>query len=194
MSDQHMSNGAASGARHYVEERCSHDCEHDTQDGCISSLKHRVKFDSRTDLGRNHFMREIVTDRIARGYARDFFAYLVLDLDNFKRVNDTHGHIVGDEVLRLASEAIRSTIRIDRGDFAARRGGDEFAVLLSQPLEPEEAAERIRGYVFRAIARYGTGCSLGIAVWPDDGASWEKLDTVADERMRADKAKRKAGR
>lgn len=90
----------------------------------------------------------------------------LLDLDEFKRVNDLHGHAVGDAVLRATAEGLRSAVR--RDDVAARLGGDEFGLLLPG-LSPENAGavvERIRLSVHAAIAEAGlptTTCSVGYA-------------------------------
>lgn len=149
-------------------------------------------------------MRELVEARIQRNHPRDWFAYVFVDLDSFKLFNDRYGQIVGDDIIRTAAEAIRETIRGDRGDHASRRGGDEFVVILSQPHRPHESGERIRKHVidrlgpwsFRADDGVWTqiGASVGVSVWRDDGETWATIDAVAHARMRADKARRKAAR
>jgi diguanylate cyclase (GGDEF)-like protein len=95
----------------------------------------------------------------------------IVDLDEFKRVNDVHGHTVGDAVLRATADGLRSAVR--RGDVAARLGGDEFGLLLPG-LAAEHAAavvERIRRSVGDAIAEAGlpkTTCSAGFAAGAKD--------------------------
>lgn len=90
----------------------------------------------------------------------------LVDLDEFKRVNDAHGHTVGDAVLRATADGLRSAVR--RDDTAARLGGDEFGLLLPG-LSPDHAAvvvERIRHSVLAAITDAGlptTTCSIGYA-------------------------------
>jgi diguanylate cyclase (GGDEF)-like protein len=102
---------------------------------------------------------------------------LVLDLDGFKRVNDTLGHVAGDELLRRVATAVQSCVR--RADLVTRTGGDEFAVLLAgaTPEEAREVAEKIRGAVTAvwplgvrggvsiglSAAGHGTGDALGRA-------------------------------
>lgn len=90
----------------------------------------------------------------------------ILDLDEFKQVNDVHGHAIGDAVLRAAADGLRHAVR--RGDLAVRLGGDEFGLLLAD-LPPNLAAavvERIRRSAGDAVAAAGlaaTTCSAGFA-------------------------------
>jgi diguanylate cyclase (GGDEF)-like protein len=91
----------------------------------------------------------------------------ILDLDQFKQVNDAHGHTIGDAVLRAAADGLRGAVR--RGDLAARLGGDEFALLLPGLAASQAPAvvERIRRHVNAAIEKAGlptTTCSAGFAV------------------------------
>lgn len=99
-------------------------------------LAHQVHYDSLTGLpNRTHF-RDAVERVLARSaHDKSSCAVLFIDLDDFKHVNDTMGHAVGDQVLVAVGERLRSCVR--PGDLAARLGGDEFAVLVEAP--PEEA-------------------------------------------------------
>jgi diguanylate cyclase (GGDEF)-like protein/PAS domain S-box-containing protein len=123
-------------------------------------------------------------------------ALLFLDLDGFKPVNDTHGHAMGDELLRTISERMRGQLR--ETDTVARIGGDEFAVLLPGVSNPEEIAQ-LRQRLVRAVAApYSTdettirvGVSIGCATYPEDGAEAEALLALADQAMYADKRARK---
>jgi diguanylate cyclase (GGDEF)-like protein len=108
---------------------------------------------------------------------------LIGDIDHFKRVNDTYGHAVGDEVLRTVAEAIRSCVR--EGDLVARLGGEEFAVLTTMRADGLPAlAERIREAVAERCAAWQTTISIG-GTWsylgPDSPAAvleavWEIVD------------------
>src|SRR3546814_4817915 len=112
-----------------------------------------------------------------------------IDLDNFKRVNDTHGHQTGDEALLDVAALMKEQTR--GGDLAARLGGDEFALFLCgigrEAAERKgelllKAAERLRG--FSGDADHPLGISLGVATYdPRTGESLESLFRRADEAM-----------
>lgn len=115
-------------------------------------------------------------------------ALLFLDLDNFKHVNDTLGHAVGDEVLKLVAGRLASTIRA--ADSVGRHGGDEFLILLTDVSTPADAAliadkvlsalsapSLVGGHVLRLTA------SIGIALYPDDGTDAQTLMANSDAAM-----------
>jgi diguanylate cyclase (GGDEF)-like protein len=115
-------------------------------------------------------------------------ALLFLDLDNFKEINDTLGHAVGDQALRRAAECLTSAVR--GGDTVSRHGGDEFLILLAEVSKGSDAilvAEKViaalgapshvGGHVLRLQA------SIGISVYPDDGADAATLIERADAAM-----------
>ncbi len=110
---------------------------------------------------------------------------LMLDLDGFKRVNDTLGHVAGNELLRRVSTAVQSCVR--RADLVARMGGDEFAVLLAgaTPGEAEEVAEKIRGAV-AAVWPLGTRGGVSIGISTAGHGAGDALGR-ADRAMYADK-------
>ncbi|QHF45435.1 GGDEF domain-containing protein [Pseudomonas sp. S35] len=96
------------------------------------------------------------------------FALLLIDADYFKQVNDTHGHAVGDDVLRQLAQLIQSTTRVT--DFVARYGGEEFAVLLPEveaPDSPDVVAEKIRAAIaqaqFESVGHITVSIGVGIA-------------------------------
>jgi len=116
-------------------------------------------------------------------------AVLMIDLDDFKLVNDTLGHLFGDEVLRWSAEQIRAALR--GSDVAARYGGDEFAVILPDTpadgaREVEErivAALRDRPYQAGGRGPVPLGASVGIASFPADGRSAQALIAGADAAL-----------
>jgi diguanylate cyclase (GGDEF)-like protein/PAS domain S-box-containing protein len=115
-------------------------------------------------------------------------AMLFLDLDHFKVVNDTLGHAAGDELLLSVVTRLSRCIR--DGDTISRQGGDEFIVLLDQIAEVE-TVERIAGEILEALAapvavnghELGASCSIGVALYPDDGADFDTLLQKADTAM-----------
>jgi two-component system cell cycle response regulator len=103
-------------------------------------------FDGLTQIHNNRYLAEFLDREVARSqrHCRPL-AVLMMDLDRFKTVNDSHGHLCGDHVLREMSNRIRHTVR--REDLFARYGGEEFALVLveSTHVQAVEVAERIRG-------------------------------------------------
>lgn len=108
------------------------------------------------------------------------FALLLLDIDDFKKYNDTHGHLLGDELLKRVARTIRATVR--ETDLAARYGGEEF-VVIAQGATKEQAtalAERIRRAVELSTP---ITVSIGISEYPGDGKTIEELIEAADQAM-----------
>src|SRR4051812_10055985 len=115
-------------------------------------------------------------------------AFLFLDLDNFKTVNDTLGHDVGDGLLKIISSRLRASVRGD--DFVARIGGDEFCVLLQEIADPREAAAVAQKLLHELGKSYrigehqvSSGASIGIACVPQDGDDVATLLRLADLAM-----------
>ena len=126
-------------------------------------------------------------------------AVLLLDLNKFKPVNDEYGHAAGDELLKATGDALRKSLRAS--DTVARLGGDEFVVLLPQlesPLEVSTVAAKITAALAQpfvlSMATVQIGCSIGQALFPDDGSDADQLIRVADERMYQQKQQRHQGR
>jgi diguanylate cyclase (GGDEF)-like protein len=119
-------------------------------------------------------------------------AMLFLDLDRFKRVNDTAGHEAGDIVLKTIAHRLKNAVRL--ADTAARVGGDEFVVVLGG-LADEGMAARIAERIIASVARpipylnqpLSVGVSIGISVYPDDGCDVQSLRRAADAAMYAAK-------
>lgn len=115
-------------------------------------------------------------------------ALLVIDLDNFKAVNDRHGHAAGDQVLIAAAQAIRDAVR--QGDVIARTGGEEFAVALldADPATAENVAERIRRSIASCSATPPITASIGVA-HADGTPGVAALHLTADRAMYEAKAR-----
>ena len=151
----------------------------------IDELKARARTDDLTALPNFRAFRERIDAEIERAsrYPENF-GILVLDLDRFKKYNDTHGHLAGNEALQRVARVIRDTVR--SVDFPARYGGEEFAVIVPE-IDAESLAaiaERIRA----AVESLGIlTISIGGAIFPVDGANVDTLFQTADERLYAAK-------
>lgn len=112
---------------------------------------------------------------------------LLLDIDHFKVLNDTHGHQAGDEVLRAIASTLSTHCRAF--DMVARYGGEEFGVILpaAQVSECVEVAERLRAQVEEAPTISPVTVSVGIAAYPGDGSEVQELIRAADEALYASK-------
>jgi diguanylate cyclase (GGDEF)-like protein len=138
------------------------------------SAEAHASTDALTGLPNRRYFDEFCGLLARRRRADDVVGVLMVDIDHFKRVNDTHGHEVGDEVLKAVAGAIAGAVR--DGDVPARVGGEEFAVLLRNPSEhmAVEVGERVRAAV-GALDLRGTGVSgvsvsvgVAVAVGPDE--------------------------
>ena len=131
--------------------------------------------------------------------ASEQYALLMIDLDNFKPVNDTYGHDAGDKVLMSIANMIKETIRSD--DLIIRWGGDEFVVFIKQndqSLDASRVAEKLLDLIQSSIKikngeSINIGASIGIAVYPEHGFDVDILVQRADKAMYQVKAKAKNG-
>jgi len=126
-----------------------------------------------------------------RGSDREPFSLMVIDLDDFKAINDEYGHQIGDAVLQQTAERARGVLRST--DLLARIGGDEFAVIA--PGSQGEGARRMAEGILNAIAAKLPGsrvpsphASVGLAIFPEDGEAFETLLHSADKRLLEAKA------
>jgi diguanylate cyclase (GGDEF)-like protein/putative nucleotidyltransferase with HDIG domain len=167
-----------------------------------SMLFEQTQEDSLTDpltgLPNTRFLFMHLTRELARAERlKSEVSLMVMDLDNFKEINDSHGHHVGDRALCEVARVLRTAIR--PYDICVRYAGDEFIVVLSGCGADE--AEHKRAELQQSIdevafeARPGKtvelGVSVGAAVFPQDGESYESLLATADSRMYQDKSSRK---
>ena len=174
--------------------------------GNLRQFRERAHFlahhDTLTGLPNRRLFREQLDRAIAHARrAGNGLAMLFIDLDNFKRVNDTLGHQAGDELLQRTAErmleVVRGTDWVGResrapldGDSVARLGGDEFIVLLPDIAAPTDAAA-VAQRVLDALSRpfpiagheFQVGASVGITTFPGDGASAEELVRNGDAAM-----------
>ena len=154
--------------------------------------------DPLTGLPNNRYMFLHLTRELARADRLESdVSLIVIDLDGFKDINDTYGHHVGDRALREVAVALQSAIR--PYDICVRYAGDEFIVVLSgcsadeaerKRLELQQAIDEVI-FEARAGKRLQLGISIGAAVFPHDGNTYETLLATADSRMYRDKTRRK---
>jgi diguanylate cyclase (GGDEF)-like protein len=155
----------------------------------------RATTDALTGLPNRRYFDEYVGLLARRRRAEDRVGVLMIDIDRFKKLNDTFGHGVGDHVLREVAQAIAGAVR--EGDVPARFGGEEFAVLLRNPGRDiaVEVGERVRRAVsaldLRRIGVPGVSVSVGVAVADVGDVA---LEVVIDEADRALYRAKRAGR
>ncbi|HEX7486066.1 MAG TPA: diguanylate cyclase [Vicinamibacterales bacterium] len=154
--------------------------------------------DALTGLPNTRYMLTHLAHELARAERLGSqVAILVLDLDDFKEINDTHGHQVGDRALLEVARVLRQTIR--PYDVCVRYAGDEFIIVLADCGAEEAEAKRpelqraVDDIVFEAAPGRAVHVSLsvGAAVFPGDGGTYEALLATADGRMYRDKKSRK---
>lgn len=159
------------------------------RDQAEQQLLYQANFDQLTNLPNRYYMMSYIESAFARGRRqRTKVALLFLDLDNFKDINDTLGHGIGDELLKQVADRIRSMLR--ETDTAARLGGDEFLVLL-EGLQQQDQAAIIVNKIIRAFKKpffvvpheIYTSATIGISTYPDDALSVDLLMQYADAAM-----------
>jgi diguanylate cyclase (GGDEF)-like protein len=155
------------------------------RDELAARLRHQAFHDGLTGLPNRTLYAQRVTEMLAVATPERPVAVMLIDLDDFKLVNDAYGHAAGDALLRTIADRLRSCVRA--GDTVARLGGDEFAILL-EPLpgnDPREIAARIVTALETPVAVDGgvarVGASIGIALSPEGAASPE--DPLAGENL-----------
>jgi two-component system, cell cycle response regulator len=154
----------------------------------MSQLQDAAQTDGLTQIAnRSMFddMLERECDRSLR--SGEPIAVALLDLDHFKLLNDTHGHLEGDEALRDVARSLRAVCR--QSDLPARYGGEEFAVLLvgARAEAAALAAERFRKAIEDIDRSAPVTASIGVAVWPHDGITARALVAAADDALYAAK-------
>jgi diguanylate cyclase (GGDEF)-like protein len=160
----------------------------------LDEIRHQALHDPVTDLANSRLFEDRVTQSLSisrRSGSR--LALLFVDLDWFKFVNDTHGHKVGDELLRAVAERLLVTVREE--DTVARIGGDEFGILLREVAHPNDAAI-VAGKLVEAlgapfVVRGLTlliGASVGVTMFPESADTYDSVVSRADSAMYQAKA------
>ena len=153
----------------------------------LGDAERLARTDALTGLANARAFTERLRQEVARSHREPTPLCLAyVDIDNFKRVNDAHGHAAGDELLRVVAQAIRETVRAS--DVAARLGGDEFAVLFvgTRAEAADATAQRLLGSLDRIkelYPRLNLGASIGMALYPTPAESAEDMIRAADAAM-----------
>ena len=159
--------------------------------------RHEADTDALTGLANRRALERTLDAALARAGARArSVGLLMLDLDGFKAINDTHGHAAGDEALREVARRLQRCVR--ERDLVARLGGDEFVVVLTdlggRSGAVQDSMDRIRDALSEPIAfdgrRSALGAAIGVATFPADGGNAADLLAHADRGMYAAKGAR----
>jgi len=154
--------------------------------------------DSLTGLYNHRYFQEQLVHEVERAQRYGHhLSVLMLDVDRFKQVNDTYGHLMGDTLLSYVARLISAKVR--SSDMAARYGGDEFAVIL--PETGQETAIGVAEKLTKAVSagrhwqgallgNLGVGICFGVASFPDDGRTADDLLVCADRRLYGAKSRR----
>jgi len=149
----------------------------------LNSAAKDARHDELTGVANRKVYKEEIREAIKR---REFFALLFIDLNKFKVINDTHGHHIGDEVLK---EVVRRlTEYLGEEDFLARLGGDEFVIITRRkkvflPKFVEKLEQEVIGKFEVEGVTVPIELSIGISTFPDDHRSEMMLSKYADEAM-----------
>ncbi|WFU16749.1 EAL domain-containing protein [Bradyrhizobium sp. CB3481] len=156
-------------------------------------IAHLAHYDALTDLPNRVLFREQIERALHKAREGEQFALLYIDIDEFKGINDSLGHHVGDELLKAVAACLKDCTKPD--DLIARLGGDEFAVIqtaINGRRDVEEFVARIYEAIRRPYQCLGhqlsTDASIGIALAPEDGTELDQLIKHADLAMYAAKA------
>jgi diguanylate cyclase (GGDEF)-like protein/PAS domain S-box-containing protein len=152
-------------------------------------IRHMAQHDSLTDLPNRAMLNDRLQQAISYAKREELrVALMFIDLDHFKPVNDTLGHVVGDWLLKQVAKRMRECVR--ESDTVARVGGDEFVVLLrtiESPADAEMVAEKIRNALNKpfdlAQQSLHISCSIGMVVYPDHTKNENEMIGYADIAM-----------
>ena len=153
------------------------------------SIRHMAHHDALTGLPNRSLFRDRLTHAMAQADRyHQKLAVMFLDLDRFKAINDTLGHNVGDQLLKIAAERLRSCVR--DSDTVARLGGDEFTVIVEDIVEDHDAAavaQKILDTLSQPFNLYGhevfISVSVGVTLYPSDDENADNLLRNADSAM-----------
>jgi diguanylate cyclase (GGDEF)-like protein/PAS domain S-box-containing protein len=152
-------------------------------------LQHLAYHDHLTQISNRCLLMEKLTQALANAERHSLsFCLLFIDINEFKAINDTHGHTIGDTVLVEFAKRLKQVIRAS--DTLARFGGDEFVLLLEHTSEITDI-QSIAAQLFSLVSQplqidkicFRLSCSIGTAIYPQDGTSLDTLLAFADNAM-----------
>jgi len=152
-------------------------------------LNHLAHYDQLTKVPNRYLLLDRLSHLITQSERNDYkFALLFIDIDKFKLINDTKGHIFGDQVLKEVALRLQGSIR--NSDTLARFGGDEFIILLENISDKSDASTLAETLITTLKTEFivedekvDLSCSIGVAIFPDDGNTTDSLITIADKAM-----------
>lgn len=155
----------------------------------LTDMEFRATHDPLTELPNRLLFRDRLLQAIAAAERRDLqVAVLYIDLDNMKQVNDSHGHTVGDQLLKEIGKRLAASVR--ESDTVARLGGDEFAVIQTDINDQNDAAHMAKKLLQAINTNYDhqgqliyPGASVGISLFPEHTKSVDTLLSLADSAM-----------
>lgn len=160
----------------------------DCQKKMIQKLESRSKMDLLTQMYNKVTAEKMIEDCLKSSSDGERHGFIIVDVDNFKNVNDTLGHLYGDRTLKKVSKGLKDLFRLT--DIVGRAGGDEFIILIKNLPDSDLLETRLNDIcaVFRSISagtdiQYGLSASVGAAVFPDDGTTFAELYQHADEAL-----------
>ncbi len=153
----------------------------------VSYTSERAQFDDLTELPNRYGFIDALNQRIIDANGEPDFAVLYLDLDHFKDINELHGHLIGDELLKLCADKVRQMLR--KNDSLARLSGDEFAAIVDckESHEMQYLCHRIMRYFERPVFISGQSfqltISMGVVFYPEQGETAQEIIINAEKAM-----------
>lgn len=151
----------------------------------VSDIKEKSNHDPLTGLFNRAYTKETIDEHLA---SSDYGALFMIDMDNFKSINDRYGHMAGDHALQLFAETMRENT--GENDVLCRLGGDEFIIFIKHQTSKEKLSETASSIISDLVKKIAdcnfdtnTSVSIGISQYPEDGADFDTLYTAADKAL-----------